>query len=74
MDKEQPSGSDYEKPVAYGVDGRPLYAHPSTDQTQSKPQTQAVHLIRPTEPEKQIVSKATKLKHEQSKRAFPECD
>jgi membrane protein YdbS with pleckstrin-like domain len=33
--------------------------------------TQAVHLIRPTEPEKQIISDATRLKHQQSVKTFP---
>lgn len=63
------SSPDYDKPVAYDVDGRPLYAHPQMDQYQG--QSQTVHLMRPTEPEKQIINDATKLKHEQSKRTFP---
>ena len=74
MIEKQPSQSDYEKPVAYDVDGRPLYTHPSTTQTQAEPVTQAVHLIRPTEPEKQVISEETKQKHEQSKKDWPECD
>lgn len=62
---------DYNKPVAYDVNGQPLYAHPAVNQTETDIQTQAVHLIRPSEPEKQILSDATKLKHRHSKKAYP---
>ena len=74
MIEKQPSQSNYEQPVAYDVDGRPLYTHPSTVKPQTEPLTQAVHLIRPTEPEKQVISEETKQKHEQSKKDWPECD
>lgn len=71
MDKEQPLPEDYSRPVAYDVNGQPLYAHPPVAQRQNDFQTQAVHLTRPTEPERQIISDATKLKHQQSKKIFP---
>jgi hypothetical protein len=60
---------DYDKPVAYDAEGQPLYAHPPKNQTDNN--TQAVHLIRPTEPEKQIISDATKLKHQKSQKKYP---
>lgn len=74
MSTKPPSESDYSQPVAYDVDGQPLYAHPSIDQAQSNITTQGVHLIRPTEPEKQVISEETKQKHEQSHLDWPECD
>ena len=74
MDSKEPSPTDYDKPVAYDAEGRPLYAHPSIGQIQPNMQPQAVQLIRPTEPEKQVISEEVKLKHEQSKRDYPECD
>jgi len=69
--EKQLSTEDYNKPVAYDTNGQPLYAHPPVKRTQSDNQTQAVHLIRPTEPEKQIISKATKTKHDQSVKYYP---
>lgn len=72
MNESQPNQIDYDKPVAYDVDGRPLYSHPTSGINNQ--QTQAVHLIRPTEPDQQIISDETRLKHEKSKRAYPECD
>jgi membrane protein YdbS with pleckstrin-like domain len=62
---------DYNKPVAYDTNGQPLYLHPPVAQAQTDNVTQAVHLIRPTEPEKQIISDATRLKHQQSVKTFP---
>lgn len=74
MSIKNPSQSDYDKPVAYDVDGRPLYAHPAVEQEKSNGISQSVHLIRPSEPEKQVISEATKQKHDKSKRDWPECD
>lgn len=71
MNSEKLSTDDYDKPVAYDSNGQPLYAHPPIARTQSDNQTQAVHLIRPTEPEKQIISEATKAKHDQSVKSYP---
>src|SRR5680860_506167 len=65
---------DSDKPAACDVDGQPLYSHPSAEQNQSSTTTQGVHLIRPAEPEKQIISEEVRLKHEESKNAWPECD
>jgi hypothetical protein len=73
-EEKQLSQSDDDAPVAYDVDGRPLYAHSSINQPQTEMQPRAVHLVRPIEPEKQVISESTKLKHQQSKLAFPDCD
>ncbi len=74
MSTTNPSQPDYNQPVAYDVDGRPLYAHPAVEQEKTSITTQGVHLIRPSEPEKQVISEATKQKHDQSKKDWPECD
>jgi len=70
MNPEQPS-SDYDHPVAYDAEGRPLYAHPPSEQEKANTRTQVVHMTRPTDPEKSTISDATKLKHDQSVRTFP---
>lgn len=54
-----------EHPVAYDAEGRPLYAHPA------QPKQQVVHLARPTEPVKQVVSDEVKKRHKESVRLFP---
>lgn len=72
MDKQKsPLPIDYSKPIAYDVNGQPLYAHPPVNQTDDLTNNQAVHLMRPSEPAKQIISDATKLKNRQSKKIFP---
>jgi uncharacterized membrane protein len=50
------------QPVAYDQQGRPLYAQPP----------QVVHLVRPHEPQPQQISDKVRVKHEQSKRDYPE--
>lgn len=75
MNPEQ--SPDYDKPVAYDANGQPLYSHPAkNDNTETKPQSntsqpQAVHVVRPSEPEKQVVSDASKLKHDRSMQLYP---
>lgn len=72
MDSKQSLPEDYDKPVAYDVDGRPLYAHPVLDKEQpdsNKPQ--AVHFMRPAEPGKQIISESVQKKHDQSSNEYP---
>jgi len=72
MDKQKsPLPINYSKPVAYDVNGQPLYVHPPVNQTDDLTNNQAVHLMRPSEPTKQIISDATKLKNRQSKKIFP---
>lgn len=75
MKPDQATPEDYSHPVAYDVDGRPLYAHPPAapqqPQTAASTQPQVVHMARPVEPVKQEVSVDVQLKHESSKRLFP---
>jgi Bacterial membrane flanked domain. len=74
MNPEQPSPSDYDKPVAYDAEGQPLYAHPSLAQEQTEIKTQVVHEVQTTDPEKEklVISDVARLKHDQSKQTFPE--
>jgi cell division protein FtsL len=67
--KSEQSTPDYSQPVAYDVNGQPLYAHPPKN-THAK-HSKVVHMARPVEPEKPIISDATKLKHNRSKHLFP---
>jgi uncharacterized membrane protein YdbT with pleckstrin-like domain len=55
---------DYDQPVAYDVEGKPLYARPQA------PVQQVVHMSRPIEPIKQEVSIAAKARHDASKKLF----
>lgn len=66
MNEDQLTPEQYDRPVAYDAEGRPLYAHPSP-----AVQPQIVHVARPSEPLKQEVSPGTKIKHDASKRYFP---
>lgn len=84
MTLDEPIQSNDEQPVAYDVEGHPLYMHPSQAQT-SLPQTppavvsrpeaivasQAVHMARPIEMEMPFVSDATKIKHDRSHQLYP---
>jgi uncharacterized membrane protein YdbT with pleckstrin-like domain len=59
------------KPVAYDSQGRPLYAHPPTEE----PETiapQQVHFSRATDPVKPEISETTKAKHDESIRQYPQ--
>lgn len=71
MKPEQPAPEDFNRPVAYDVDGRPLYAHPAESQPVAPLQPQVVHMARSVEPIKQEISLDIKLRHETSKRFFP---
>lgn len=64
-DKENAEPIDYDHPVAYDVEGRPLYAHPASELPQS------VHVARPIDPEAPFISDATKIKHEKSEKVYP---
>lgn len=70
MKTDQPLPTDYDQPVAYDAEGRPLYAHPPI-KPQIKKQNKVVHVSRPIEPEKPVISDAIKLKHNRSKQLFP---
>lgn len=69
---------DYDQPVAYDAEGRPLYAHPSVDQpptprTLTQPAAeQVVHVVRSIDPIKQEVSDDIKKRHDRSARLYPD--
>jgi len=74
MEPDQPSPSDYNQPVAYDAEGRPLYSHPPVDDEKTEEQAQPVYITQPADPIKPTISDATKLKHNRSKQLFPEID
>jgi len=53
------------QPVAYDAQGQPLYSHPY------QPQPSVVHIARPLNPEKQIITPEIHRLHERSKRLYP---
>jgi len=69
MKKDQLSS---DQPAAYDSEGRPLYLHPKEQATEEPPKAQTVHITRPTNPEKPVVSDEIKLKNERSKQVYPE--
>lgn len=63
---------DFDKPIAYDAEGRPLYAAPPQPQpTPSGTDHAVVHMARATEPVKPTISAELRQKHEESMRAFP---
>lgn len=63
---------DYSQPVAYDVEGKPLYAHPPVTPVQNTvQQPQIVQMVRPLEPVKQEMSEDVKARHEKSVQLFP---
>jgi hypothetical protein len=67
---------DYNQPVAYDAEGRPLYAHPPTPPaapaTLTQPAAQqVVHIARSMEPIKQEISDDIQKRHERSTRLYP---
>lgn len=69
MKSEKTLPEDYDKPVAYDANGRPLYAHPPM--LAESDENQPVHIVRPSEPERQVVSQTVKEKHDQSVHDYP---
>lgn len=70
------SEDDYNQPVAYDVDGRPLYAHPPEAAkpvltAQDKQTMGNVHVARPLEIEQMQVSDELHAKHEASTKKYP---
>ncbi|MFZ1301683.1 MAG: PH domain-containing protein [Candidatus Microsaccharimonas sp.] len=60
------------QPVAYDVDGRPLYAHPPEPVAPPQPITPpVVHITRPISPEKAVISAEDKRRHDESKLMYP---
>ena len=72
---------DYDKPVAYDNEGRPLYAHPpahvpaapSTPAAPAEPQVshQYVHIARPIDPSHPDIPEDILRRHETSRRNYP---
>lgn len=60
--------ASYDKPVAYGTNGEPLYARPIQ---QVQPGPQFVHLSRAVDPVKPTVSPEVKQKHDDSVVKYP---
>lgn len=60
---------DFDKPVAYDKDGRPLYARPAD--TKSGATSPVVHVARPVDPAKPVVSEETKRRHEEAVKKYP---
>lgn len=82
MNSDKPTQDDYNQPVAYDIDGRPLYAHPPAGpvsraasgpaQALAQPAAQqVVHITRAAEPVKHEVSDELKKKHAISARIYP---
>ncbi|MBC7565281.1 hypothetical protein H7100_03590 [Candidatus Saccharibacteria bacterium] len=75
-----PAKDDYDQPVAYDAEGRPLYAHPPktplkmTTEPMTLTQTASqhvVHIARAMDPIKQEVSETMKKRHDRSTRLYP---
>lgn len=64
---------DTQQPVAYDVEGRPLYDHPADlSRSGAMVASQAVHMVQPEDSEKPFISDATKIKHDRSKQLYPD--
>ncbi len=59
---------DYDQPVAYDKDGRPLYAHPPA---KTSTQTAAVHVTRAIDPVSPPISRETVKRHKESIKKYP---
>lgn len=59
------------KPVAYDVDGNPLYAAPEQVSAQPQPRPQVVHMTRAFEPVEVELSPEAKQRHEESMSRYP---
>ena len=71
MDEKTTLPEDYSKPVAYDVDGKPLYAHPPVLDAKNDGKIQNVNFVRPREPVTEEVSDTVRLKHLQSMKVYP---
>ena len=69
--KEGHQPADYTRPVAYDAQGRPLYAHPPKT-IPGAPAIQAVQIIKPTTPIEHNLTPEIQLRHEDSRRLYPE--
>jgi len=59
------------KPIAYDVDGKPLYAAPLEGSSQSPNTPQVVHVTRAFEPVEVELSPETRQRHEESMKLYP---
>lgn len=63
---------NYDQPVAYDRDGRPLYAHPPVmSQAQPAATEQVVHITRAVDPAQPLISTETAKRHEDSAAKYP---
>lgn len=62
---------DYNQPVAYDRDGRPLYAHPPQQSQPPQPQEKFIHVTRAVEPEAPIMSPEMMKRHDDSVTRYP---
>jgi hypothetical protein len=67
---ESNTDPNYDKPVAYDNEGRPLYARPP-DIAHQTAQAQIVHVARATDPEHLPISDETKRRHDESVAKYP---
>lgn len=65
------TGHDYDKPVAYTPEGKPLYAHPSPA-SGGAPAPQVVYMTRAISPHQQEISPEIRQKHDESARKYPQ--
>lgn len=70
MNDDQTPIDDYSRPVAYDVNGQPLYAHPA-DSAHDPKVPMSVHVSHPADPEAAVIDDATKLKHNEAIRHYP---
>ncbi|MEO6727898.1 MAG: PH domain-containing protein [Candidatus Saccharimonas sp.] len=67
--QEQQEQESSQKPVAYDVDGNPLYAAPVVSDAQARPQV--VHMTRAFEPVEVELSPEARQKHDESTNQYP---
>lgn len=67
---EDEKTTDYNVPVAYDKDGRPLYAHPPKESATSE--AKSVHVSRAVDPAAPEISEETQKKHRESVTRYPQ--
>jgi uncharacterized membrane protein YdbT with pleckstrin-like domain len=76
MKPEEPTQPNYNQPVAYDAQGRPLYAHPpvvEAPRTLTQPAVEKiVQVVRSTDPVKGEVTDEVKKRHDRSRRLYPD--
>jgi hypothetical protein len=73
MNPDQPADQESERPVAYGADGKPLYARPApAPDKDEKPAPQVVYMARPVDPITPVVSPEVEARHKESQRLYPQ--